>query len=365
MNTQNILKYYGSKLDVFLDSSEYYDYELSKVEDDYVSEVLDLTTPIAHSSQIIDSNCLNTLTTPWVIPINTKYVFDNCDFTVRRRTEKGWTLNFVFNRDNNPWISGGTFYFLGLKNEFEEKNYLDNNLSFSFTSDGRIKWESVHYSGYCLTNSGYTESFYLASGQTPVLCDNGTSDDFNISITFERNKILTDCNLENDGGQNDLITGWTVTNVLNVMSGATEDYTLIETLNKKWISEKNDRLGTLKIYLNGRPIYKITNWEEIIPSQRESENELVQIWGGGTSGSWDIHDEPNNFILKLIQYFEEPLSFIFIRHNYLISIKPNYSIIECGDICEEDVFSIDTGIIITDDFEDIITEDGERITYKI
>jgi hypothetical protein len=364
MNNQNILKFYGSKLDVSLDSSEYYDYEISKVETDYVTEVLDLTTPITYSSQIIDSECLNTFNTPWEIPIDTDYIFDNCHFKVRRRTEKGWTLNFIFNKDNNPWISGGTFYYLGLKDEFDPKNYMDNNLSFSFTPDGRIKWEAYHYSGYCSTTLGYEETYYLATGQTPVLCENGTSDDFVITITFDRNKRLTDCNLVNDGGQNDLITGWTVTNVLDVMTGATENYTLVELLNKKWAFERSERLGTLKIYLNGRPIYKLKDWEEIIPSQRQSINQLVQIWGGGTTGSGDIHNEPMNFDLKRVQYFEEPLGFIYVRHNYLVSIKPNYSIIECGDNCEDDVFSLDTGILITDAFEDIMTNDGYRILYK-
>ena len=46
MNNQNILKFYGSKLDIKLDSSELYDYELSKVRGDYNVDVLDLRTQI-------------------------------------------------------------------------------------------------------------------------------------------------------------------------------------------------------------------------------------------------------------------------------------------------------------------------------
>jgi len=340
MNSQNILKFYGSKLDISLDSSEYYDYEISKVESDYDLKVLDFSTPITYISKIIDSVCLNTFNTPWEIPIDTEYTFNNCDFNVRRRTEKGWTLNFIFNRQNYSWISGGTFFYLGLKNEFEPKNYLDNNLSFSFTDDRKIKWTSIHYSGYCSINSGYTETYYTLSGQTPSLCVSGTSRDFNITITFERNKKLTDCNLSNDGGQNDLITGRTVTNVLNVMTGATENFYLIESLNKKWMLARNERLGTLKIYLNGRPIYKLKNWEEVIPSQRNSSNNLVQIWGGGTNGSGNVHNKLMRFNLKKIQYFEEPLEFIYVKHNYLSSIKPNYNIVECGDNCEDNVFGL-------------------------
>jgi len=55
MNTQNILKFYGSKLDLKLDSSEFYDYEISKVQGDYDTDVLDLTTPIVYSSLKIDN----------------------------------------------------------------------------------------------------------------------------------------------------------------------------------------------------------------------------------------------------------------------------------------------------------------------
>lgn len=342
MNNQNILKFFGSKLDVKLDSSEYYDYEIAKNEYDYDTDVLDLTTPIIYDSQIIDSSCLIGFTTPWNIPINKKYIINNCDFTVRRRTEQGWTLNFVFNRKNLPWISGQTFYYLGIIDETAEENYLDNNLSFSFTSDGRIKWESVRYSGYCDSLSGYTDTSYISSGQTIVLCSGGTSDDFNITITFKRYKTLTNCDLYNLGGQNDLITGWTVTNPLGVITGDSENYTIIETLGQKWFDEKNERLGTLKIYLNGKPIYKIENWEETIPSQRNSENSLLQIWGGGTTGSGNIHNGNTEFNVKKVQYFEEPLNFIRLRHFYLIKIKPFFNINDCSVPCIDNLFGFTT-----------------------
>ena len=56
MNNQNILKFFGSRLDVRLDSSEYYDYELSKTELDYDTDVLDLSKPIVYSSLKIDDS---------------------------------------------------------------------------------------------------------------------------------------------------------------------------------------------------------------------------------------------------------------------------------------------------------------------
>lgn len=333
MNTQNILKFYGSNLDLKLDSSEFYDYEIVKTAADFDDSVINFEEEINYSSLLIDSVCITGTTLdaikPWIIPIDTIYSGYSCSFKVRRRTEKGWTLDFVFNKDSQPWSDGLTFYYWGIADETEEQNYLDNNLSFSFTNDGRIKWESYRYSGYCDTTSGYTGSNYISSGQTEVLCNGGTSDDFNITITFERNQTFIGCDLANEGGWNDLLLDYEVTNALDVITGATESINETEVLNNKWFNERSKRLGTLKIYLNGRPIYKLKNWEEIIPSERSSLNPIVQIWGGGTTGSDNLHLGDTLFILKRVKYFEEPLKYPNIKHHYLTSTKPYYSINEC------------------------------------
>ncbi len=123
---------------------------------------------------------------PWAYQINHGAGVDNCSYKVQRRTEKGWTIDLVLNRDGLSWSNGKTIYYLGVRGENDLRDYADNNLSFSFTSDGRIQWRAIRYSGVCVTNSGYTETFYTSSGQTPVLCTNGTSNDFNITISFER-----------------------------------------------------------------------------------------------------------------------------------------------------------------------------------
>lgn len=365
MNTQNILKYFGSKLDVKLDGSEYYDYELGTIQDDFDSDVLDFTTSIVYTGLTIDSNCLNTPLNdniPWNIEINQPYTGDSCNFTVRRRTEKGWTLDFVFNKDNKEWNDGGTFYYWGIIEEFDPLNYIDNNLSFSFTLDGRIMWESYRYSGYC--DSGYTESYYPTSGVTPVLCPNGTSNDFNITIVFERYKYLYGCDLENEGGQNDYITGWTITNGLDIISGATEQISgFTETLSKLWAKERESRLGILKIYLNGNPIYKIKDWEEIIPSKRSSFNGIYQIWGDGITGCDNMHIGNTLFNLKRIKYFEEPLNFPHVKHHYLTEIKPNYNITECQDECEDFLYGLNLNLLLTEDSFYIIAENGDIILY--
>jgi uncharacterized protein (TIGR02145 family) len=56
MNSQNILKFYGSKLDVKLDTSELYDFQLSGVDDDYDASVLDINSDIVFTGLTINSN---------------------------------------------------------------------------------------------------------------------------------------------------------------------------------------------------------------------------------------------------------------------------------------------------------------------
>jgi hypothetical protein len=460
MNTQNILRFYGSKLDIKLDSSEYYDYELSKVQGDYATDILDLNTPITYSSLVVNDSledfdpiiyeitlleldlsqdipnyvysnltfnlnysdfinhfnttgysysdiilnnhiftytgipgeihyfriiaynepiinyfsnpildfttdiidCITKLTLPsyccgqakkldvkpWAYKIDTGSGSDNCSPLIKRRTEDGWTLDFVFNREGFPWSYGNKFYYFGVRGDDDVRNYADNNLSFGFTDDGRIVWTSVHYSGFCDASvSAYTEMFYTINGYTPQLCTQDPYKDFNITIVFDRYKHLTDCNLENDGGWNDLILEKTLNNSpLNIVTGSTPDYTLIEKLNSNWLGERNSRLGTLKIYLNGRPIYKIENWEEIIPSYRGVQP-FIQSWGGGTGLMNGVHEGVCNFNIKTIQYYEEPLDYLHVRHNFLMKLK-----------------DLDFGNIVTQNLEKIYTDDYFEICYQ-
>ena len=363
MNRQNILNFYGSKFNLKLDSSELYDFELGKTIVDYNTDVLDLTNEITYTGLTIDSSCYSGFTTPWALPINELYTGHTCDFTIKRRTEKGWTLDFVFDRNNIGWSGGTTFYYWGISGETNQSYYADNNLSFKFTNDGRIKWNSYRYSGNCDATSGYTESYYISSGQTPVLCSGGTSSDFNVTITFDRYKHYQDCDIENEGGWNDLIrgphpisstgntgstttqitTGYTIiNNYTDWVTGATGTTEFIEVLNKKWFNERQKRLGVLKIYLNGKRIYKLDDWEEVIPSLRNSENDIIQKWGGGTTAYNTIHTGTTLFQIKQVKYFEEPLDFIHVNHHYLTSIKPNYSINECSDDCVDTIIGLIT-----------------------
>ena len=479
MNNQNILKYYGTRLDAKLDSSEYYDHEISKVVDDYNSDVLDLNTPITYSGLTINtsftgfacsknritlteydnrpnnnsyiysgltmsisystfvsqfgSNYENTILNndvfnytgftneshyfritayngallipvslsglteaqivtgfsqtilactrklqssnnccpqspqlsvkPWAFKFDTGSGNTLCDPIIKRRTETGWSLDFIFNRNYLPWTSGGIFYYLGVRGENDLEDYADNNLSFGFTSDGKIKWTAVHYSGICNTVSGYSESYYVASGVTPTLCTTSSSKDFNVSIVFDRNNYYDPCDIENRGGWNDLIrgphpieyqdtvvtavtstqiaTGYLIKNSADVvMSGATESYEYIEELNKNWADEKANRLGTLKIYLNGRPIYKLKNWEEVIPSSRGVQP-FIQSFGGGTGLMNSLHSGTCCFIMKSVKYYEESLDYVHVRHNFLTRLN-SYNFEICGSPCADDLERLPT-----------------------
>ena len=479
MNRQNILNFYGSKLELKLDSSELYDYELSKTQGDYDVDVLDLNTLIDYPTLVINTNltdfdcdrttitlteydnrvnnpnypysaltttisytgftnfisnyhkriilnndvyifkgitgevhymritgynyplsfnpnmgtsseeivnkfdneylkCTSKLTTigsraccpitpklsskPWAYQFY--QVATNCSSPIiKQRTEKGWTLNFVFNREGLPWSSGNIFYYYGVRGSTSNTETADNSLLFKFTSDGKIEYQAVRYSGYCNPSNGYSENYYTEVGVTPILCTTGLTDDFNITIVFDRYKHYQDCDIENEGGANDLIPEFIVYDYVDLDSESTSTQIAVfnedSILNKKWAEEKQKRLGVLKIYLNGNLIYKKENFEEVIASNRGIQP-FIQSWGG-------VNNESGGsccFNIKSIKYFEEPLSFPRVKHHYLTEIKPNFEIVECGVECVDELSEFITDGLLDENGDYIINEyDSKIITY--
>jgi hypothetical protein len=482
MNTQNILKYYGTKLDVRLDSSEFYDYEISKIQDDYNIDVLDLSTPISYTSLKIDDsledfscqretitlveydNRVNDSSYPYsgfsttlsfetfvnhlesfhkymilnndvylwkgendedhymkiggynqalfvdtrmganqteiINRFNDEYFYYKCDgkleketaccgitpkygvkpwayqfiqpepnectsTIIERRTEKGWSLDFIFNRESQPWSQGGKFYYFGSGGPSSNASTGDNSLSFGFTSDRRIEWTATRYSGYCDTESGYTESYYVQTDSTPQLCTTDETKDFNITIVFDRYNRYSDCDLENKGGWNDLL-GWQISDYEDLIITAVTSTQLVtyqgtyEFLNKKWADERNRRLGTLKIYLNGRPIYKKENWEEVVASNRGIQP-FIQSWGG--SQQQDInHRGVSCFNIKSIKYYEEPLDFVHVRHNFLTRLN-QYDFFICGPDCVDELIGFYSNGLLVESGEYTLTEDNNTILF--
>jgi hypothetical protein len=219
--------------------------------------------------------------------INTTiYQLENGTPYIKKRTENGWTVDFVFNRDGLDWVSGSTFYYWGISGETIDYNFADNNLSFSFTDDARIAWKQLKYTPIS-TPSGYTNVYSVVSGVTPTLCTGGTIGNFNITITFKRYKTLTECALQNEGGLNDLVSNVNdATLTVDWLTGVTQQLTAFEVINKKYYDERGSRLGTLKIYLNGNPIYKLENFEEVIPSIRQIKT--VNLIADGVQNIFDV-----------------------------------------------------------------------------
>jgi len=328
------------------------------------TEQLSPITGTCCPTEVIKSNL------PWVYLTDHGGGDDNCDPFIERRPVNGFTVDFVFNRNGLPWSEGGKFFYTGVRDEHDPENFADNNLSFGFTNDGRISWQAMRYSGYCNTVSGYTPIYYISSGQTPVLCPNGVSNDFNITICFERYYPYSGCSLPNEGGWNDLI----INDGIIVDNAYIPD--LIEELNNHWRRERWKRLGKLKIYHNGRPIYQLpsrmtsnlirsnaidhsTDWEEVIQSDRGFQP-FAQAVGGGVTGCDGIHEGVCCFDIKYAAYFEDVMNFPYVRDRYLTVTKPNFNIVECNDPCADNLVTLHiTEAIVTDDLlYYLLTNDG-------
>ena len=163
-------------------------------------------------------------------------------------------------------------------------------------------------------------------------------------------------------------------------------------LNDKWLLDKKHRLGRLKIYVNGKPIYTLENFEEVIPRALNTDKEKQLgvpfniSWGGGTQGLHEnltfsscsgltdnyIQDPelfPNNILsgttlsgistnilleqnfggtfdggISQFRMYVEPLTGDEVKHNFSL-LKDKFRMFDpdcpdCGgDFCEVDDFS--------------------------
>jgi hypothetical protein len=155
--------------------------------------------------------------------------------------------------------------------------------------------------------TGYTISEYCSSNRIFDYCANVNPDFLNkehwflIDCIWERNTYLDTCDLYYRGGLSTIssihyvnsLAGNSVSliTVPYTQSGATPaEQVEIVNLNEKWLTQTDYRLGSLKIYVNGKLFYVVNGFEEIIPRGLNTEKEK-QIgvpfnlsWGGGTQG---------------------------------------------------------------------------------
>jgi hypothetical protein len=233
-------------------------------------------------------------------------VYNPLEYTIEHNIDCGCgcSENSVLNPDKNPLYDS-----------------MSNALSVRFSGDPsnpKICVKVLKLTGDCVMTgttpitgityqTGYTITEYCSNKQIYEYCAiNGPnyleSDHWSlINCVWERNTYFDTCDLYYKGGLG-LITDFKYVdslsnNTVNLIEppvthtgSLAPDQVEIVNLNERWLIEKSDRLGTLKIYVNGRLFYVINGFEEIIPRGLNTEKEKQLgvsfniSWGGGTQG---------------------------------------------------------------------------------
>ena len=198
---------------------------------------------------------------------------------------------------------------------------MSNALSFKLCGDPKnpsIGVKVLSFTGDCETtgtcenkeivySTGYTITEYCTEKRIYDICLEENIDFLNeehwflVDFVWERYTWLDTCDLWYRGGIGDITeikyleslannTPSLITVPYTQTGGTTPEEILITNLNEKWLIEKFDRVGRLKIYVNGRIFDTIENFEEVVPRGLNTEKEKqVGVpfnisWGGGTQG---------------------------------------------------------------------------------
>lgn len=155
--------------------------------------------------------------------------------------------------------------------------------------------------------TGYTLSEFCSTKQVFDFCETNNPYFLNkehwflVDCVWERNSYFDTCDLYYRGGLGTISKTSYVDSLSNnsilliqppiTQSGGTgAEQVEIVNLNEKWLSESDYRLGSLKIYVNGRLFYVINGFEEVIPRALNTDKEKQLgvpfniSWGGGTQG---------------------------------------------------------------------------------
>ena len=236
-----------------------------------------------------------------------------------------------------------------------EKDILSNALGVRFSGDPKnpkVCVKYIKFTGECITENtcettdtsydeGYivkeicsTKGIYDICNYDNFLCEDKNTEErwVMVSVVFERYQTLTGTNLETDGGLG-LIRNCEPEESINKQSHLLIDNSKpkepIRTrtkLNKKWLDKIDNRLGVLKIYINGFLFLVIEDFEEIIPRELNTNKEK-QIgvpfnisFGGGSIGLkehliFTSSDNPNG---PYMQYGD-------VLNNPSLSIESNFA----------------------------------------
>jgi hypothetical protein len=195
---------------------------------------------------------------------------------------------------------------------------MSNNISFKLCGNPKnpqIGVKVLRFTGGCETTgtcttgqtyvTGYTIDEYCSPPIYPYceVVNPAFLDEehwFLVNVVWERYSWFDFCDLKFYGGLGDItkfeyldsLSNNSVDLIKPPLTHLDKDGELIElvNLNDIWLDEKKYRLGRLKIYVNGKKIYTIEDFEEVIPRGLFTDKEK-QIgvpfnisWGGGTQG---------------------------------------------------------------------------------
>ena len=154
--------------------------------------------------------------------------------------------------------------------------------------------------------TGYTVTEYCSSKTLYEYCEQSNPNYlnrehwFHLTAVWSRNEYFDICDLKYKGGlgvisKESYVDSLSNDTVLLIEPPITSGEKVAEkveivNLNEQWLIEKNHRLGSLKLYVNGQIFYVINGFEEIIPRGLDTEKEKQLgvpfniSWGGGTQG---------------------------------------------------------------------------------
>ena len=209
--------------------------------------------------------------------------------------------------------------------ENDDKNPLYDSMSNTFAlklsgdpKNPKICVRTLTLTGGCVTTgtcpttgityqTGYTINEFCSTKQIFDFCSNNNPNFLNkehwflVDCIWERNTYFDECDLYYRGGlgtisKTEYVDSLSNNTVLLIKppithtGGTVAETVEIVNLNEKWLIQKNHRLGSLKIFVNGRLFYVINGFEEVIPRALDTDKEK-QIgvpfnisWGGGTQG---------------------------------------------------------------------------------
>ena len=198
---------------------------------------------------------------------------------------------------------------------------MSNSFSLRLSGDPKnpkVCVKVLTFTGGCVTTgtcpttgityqTGYTITEYCSSNQIFDYCENLNSDYTTkehwilVDCVWERSTYFDTCDLYYRGGlglisETEYVDSLSNNSILLIQppithTGSTPaEQVEIVNLNERWLIEREDRLGVLKIYINGRLFYVINGFEEVIPRALNTEKEKQLgvpfniSWGGGTQG---------------------------------------------------------------------------------